>query len=95
MLGRRSERLSSSLRKRSELGVCFFRLDVDEDEVSQQWLSSVSYLQFAGMGAGSLLWLQSGQVISSEISVNSLGVKGVVDRSMSLWKSRAEPSNGS
>lgn len=71
----------------------FFRLEVDEDEISQQWLSSVGLLPFAGAGAGSLLWLEAGQVISSEITANSLGTKGVVDRTTTLWKSRAETTD--
>lgn len=74
-----------------DLGTNYFHLDV-EDEVSQRWLLSVGFLQFAGLGVGSLLWLESGQVISSEISANSLGVEGVVVRSMALWRSRIEPN---
>ena len=69
-----------------QLGVAFFRLEADEDETSKQWLSSVGYPHFAEVGAGSLLWLQSGQVVHSEISANSLGVEGMVARSTSLWQ---------
>jgi hypothetical protein len=72
--------------KSPELGVEFFRLNVDEDEVSQQWLSSIGFLQFASIGVGSLLWLCSGQVVASEISTNSFGVQGVVDHTTALWK---------
>jgi hypothetical protein len=75
--------------KHAELGIVFFRLEVDEDETSQQWLSSVGYLQFAGMGAGSLLWLEAGRVLATEINALSLGVSGIVDRSTSLWRGRA------
>jgi len=71
--------------KHPDLGISFFRLEVDEDEVSQQRLSSVGYLQFAGMGAGSLLWLQAGRVLATEINANSLGAPGIVARSTSLW----------
>jgi hypothetical protein len=67
------------------LGIACFRLDVDEDEASQHWLSSLGYAQLAGMGAGSLLWLQSGQVLAAEINANSLGAQGIVTRSISLW----------
>jgi len=72
-----------------ELGIRFFHLDVDEDEASQQWLSSIGLSQFVGTGAGSLLWLEYGQVMSSEITANSLGVEGVVLRSTSLWQAEA------
>jgi hypothetical protein len=62
---------------------------VDEDEASQQWLMSVGYPQFAVMGAGSLLWLRSGQVVATEINALSLGASGIVDGSRSLWRDRA------
>ena len=74
--------------KHVDLGIAFFRLEVDEDETSQQWLMSVGYPQFAAMGAGSLLWLQSGQVLATEIHALSLGASGIVDRSTSLWRGR-------
>lgn len=63
----------------------FFRLDVDEDAVSQQWLSSIGYPGLAGTGAGSLVWLDAGTVMSSEISANQLGVNGIVERTLTLW----------
>ncbi|MCE9551885.1 MAG: hypothetical protein K8T91_00700 [Planctomycetes bacterium] len=63
----------------------FFRLEVDEDAVSQQWLSWIGYLQLAGMGAGSLLWLDAGKVMSTEINANQLGVNGIVERTLMLW----------
>ncbi len=68
-----------------DLDIAFFRLEVDEDEASQQWLSSAGYPQFAGMGAGSLLWLQSGQVLATEINASWLGEPGIVARTASLW----------
>jgi hypothetical protein len=71
--------------KHADLDISFFRLEVDEDETSQQWLTSVGYPHFAGIGSGSLLWLQSGQVFATEISALSLGVSGIVARSTSLW----------
>jgi hypothetical protein len=73
-----------------DLGTNYFRLDVDEDEISQKWLLSVGCPQFARLGAGSLLWLESGQVIFNEISANSLGVKGIVSRSKALWGTRTD-----
>ena len=75
--------------RHSDLNIAFFRLEVDEDETSQQWLTSVGYPEFAGMGAGSLLWLQSGRVLANEINANYLGTAGIVARSKSLWGGRA------
>jgi hypothetical protein len=74
----------------AELGIRFFHLNVDEDLASQHWLSSIGSVEFASAGAGSLLWLEAGQVLSSEITANSLGMEGVVSRSTSLWRGRAE-----
>ena len=71
--------------KHADLGIAFFRLEVDEDETSQQWLVSIGYPQFAWIGAGSLLWLQSGEVLATEINALSLGIPGMVERSTSLW----------
>jgi hypothetical protein len=71
-----------------DLCIHFFRLDVDDDEASQRWLLSLGFPQFAGFGVGSLLWLEHGKVISSEVTANSLGVEGVVGRTGSLWKTR-------
>jgi hypothetical protein len=75
----------------SELGIAFFRLEADEDKASGEWLSSLGLSRFVYAGAGSLLWLESGHVRSSEITANSLGVDGVVARSMSLWRNGSEP----
>jgi hypothetical protein len=72
-----------------DLGISFFRLNVDEDEVSQQWLRSLGLPQLAIAGAGSLLWLEAGKLIASEITANALGVRGVVGRSVSLWGGHA------
>jgi hypothetical protein len=76
-------------RKNPALGIDFFRLDVDEDEISQNWLASIGYLQFAGMGAGSLLWLESGSVLATEINAGDVGATGIVARSRSLWEGGA------
>jgi hypothetical protein len=69
----------------SELGVSNFRLEVDEDEESHRWLSSIGYLPWAIAGVGSLLWLKSGKAISSEISASAIGVDGIIERSNSIW----------
>ena len=63
----------------------FFRLEVDEDAVSQEWLSSLGFSDFATMGAGSILWLEAGRVVSGVVTANSLGVAGIVQRSTSHW----------
>ena len=75
--------------KHPGFGIDFFRLEVDGDEASQRWLTSVGHLDFAIMGAGSLLWLQSGQVLTTEINASSLGATGIVPRTTSLWSGRA------
>jgi hypothetical protein len=73
------------LEQKADLGITFFRLEVDEDEASQQWLTSIGYMQFASMGAVSLIWLQSGGVLATEINGLSLGASCIVARSTSLW----------
>jgi hypothetical protein len=72
-------------KKQADLGIALFRLEVDDDEASKQWLVSVGYPQFAEAGAGSLLWLESGKVAAAEISALSVGTPGIVARSTSLW----------
>lgn len=72
----------------SELGIRFFRLDADEDPVSHDWLKSVGFPGLDGAGAGSLLWLNTGKVVSDELNANSLGVSGIVSRTISLWGSK-------
>jgi hypothetical protein len=69
-----------------ELDVRFFILGGDEDEASRRWLASIGLLQFASAGTGSIVWSKRNRVISSEITVNTLGTAGVVARSMSLWQ---------
>jgi hypothetical protein len=76
--------------KHKDLGISFYRLEVDEDETSQRWVASIGYPQFAATGAGSLLWLQEGQVLDTEINASYLGVSGIVARSTSLWGNQAQ-----
>jgi hypothetical protein len=71
--------------RRSNLHIACFRLKVDEDPASHHWLASLGVSEFAIAGAGSLLWLESGKVVSCDITANRLGVDGVVARSLSLW----------
>src|SRR4051794_17251845 len=63
-----------------EPGTCCFRLDVDEDEASLRWLASIGLPQLASAGAGSLVWLEEGRVVSREITANTLGTAGVIAR---------------
>jgi hypothetical protein len=73
-----------------DLRVNLFLLD-EEDEVVQTWLSSlgVPYLGSGyAQGAGSLLWMERGRVVMSEITASFLGASGIVEKSLSLWESR-------
>jgi hypothetical protein len=70
-----------------DIGVESYRLEVDEDEIAQQWLANVGYPDYAILGAGSLLWLQTGRVIITERNCLQTGVSGIVTRSLSLWES--------
>ena len=75
-----------------ELDIRFFILEVDEDEASRHWLATIGLPHIASAGAGSVIWSERDRVISSEITANALGIAGVVDRSMSQWQCRSEPS---
>ncbi len=66
-------------------GMSFYRLEADEDEPSQRWLTSVAHPNYAIAGAGAILWVKSGSVISSELNASSIGVNGIFDRSLSVW----------
>ena len=68
-----------------QLGISFFRLEVDEDKISQHWLSSQGYGEFATYGAGSLLWVEVGKVISAEVNLNGRGANWIIVRSLALW----------
>jgi hypothetical protein len=65
--------------------VRFIRLEVDADTPSLNWLNSIGFEEFATRGYGSLLWLESGKVVGSEVSVNSLGPEGIVSRTEHIW----------
>jgi hypothetical protein len=70
---------------KSELAIAFFRLDVHEDKIGRRWIEEQGYSQFIEMGAGSLLLTESGRVVFTELSAITLGVDGVVSRSVLLW----------
>jgi hypothetical protein len=65
--------------------VGFFMLEVDEDEASRTWLTSIGLAQFVSAGYGSVIWSERGRVVSSAITANALGADGIVDRTTSLW----------
>lgn len=67
------------------LEVAWFRLEVDEDATSEQWLDSVGHPEFAYQGAGAVLWLESGRVVSTTINAGALGSSGIVERTVALW----------
>jgi hypothetical protein len=77
----------------SELGVECFSLEEDT-EWCQAWLATLCLPQLGcgyPLGAGSMVWLESGQVVSHEIDGCSLEVGGIVARTRRLWARQAEP----
>ncbi len=74
-----------------ELGVECFSLD-EEAEWCQAWLAALGLPQVGGgypLGAGSMLWLESGRAVSHEISGCSLKPGGIVARTRWLWAAHA------
>jgi hypothetical protein len=72
----------------ADLGIQFITLDEDDNE-SLAWLTSLKLQHFDSgypRGAGGLLWLENGRVVSSEISALSLGADGITARTLSLWR---------
>ncbi len=77
-----------------ELGVECFSLD-EEAEWCQAWLATLGVPQLGGgypLGAGSMLWLESGRAVSHEIGGCQLKPGGIVARTRWLWARPAEPS---
>ncbi len=72
----------------SDLQIASFRLDVHQDKIAQRWIEEQGYPEFIEMGAGNLLWTQSGRVISTELSAVALGINGVVARTLLLWSAK-------
>lgn len=68
-----------------DLQIAFFQLDVHRDEIAQRWVKEQGFPEFIEMGAGNFLWIESGHVVATELSVIALGVDGVVARTLSLW----------
>jgi hypothetical protein len=75
------------------LAIRFFSLDEDA-EWCQRWLAGLAIPQLGGghpLGAGSMVWLENGRPVASEIGGAALQARGVVARSLWLWGT-AEPA---
>ncbi|MBY0514904.1 MAG: hypothetical protein K2P78_13435 [Gemmataceae bacterium] len=76
-----------------ELGVECFALD-EEAGWCQTWLAGLGLPQLGGgypLGAGSMVWLESGRAVSHEVGGCSLRPGGIVARARWLWAADAEP----
>jgi hypothetical protein len=74
-----------------ELGIKCFSLD-EESDWCQAWLAGLALTQLGRgypLGAGSMVWLESGRVVSHEIGGCSLKPDGIVARSRWLWARQA------
>ncbi len=70
-----------------ELGVSFFILDEDA-EWCQVWLTSLHLSGLGGgvsRGVGSMVWLECGRVVLSELGGVDLIADGIVARTLRLW----------
>jgi hypothetical protein len=79
-----AERLSA---EHPELGIAFFSLD-EEADWCQAWVGTFGIDGLGGglpRGAGSMLWLESGRLVSSELGGAGLSARGIVARSLWLW----------
>jgi hypothetical protein len=71
----------------SDLGITFFSLDGEADPV-QTWLAAlrIDCLGTGPCGAGSMLWLEEGTLVSSEIGGANMSANDIVARSLRLWR---------
>jgi len=79
------------------LGVECFTLEEDA-EWCQAWLAALGFPGLghgAPSGAGSMLWLEGGRLVSSKPDGCNYSAADIVARSLSLWAKRAEPDAGS
>src|SRR5262245_6489114 len=75
-----------------ELGVECFVLD-EEARWCRSWLATLGVPQLGGghpLGAGSMVWLESGRAVSHEIGGCQLKPGGIVARARWLWARPAE-----
>jgi hypothetical protein len=85
------ERLSA---ERAELGIEFYSLEEDTDWC-QAWVVSFRIPGLGGgvpRGAGSILWLERGRLVLSELGGAGLGAAEIVARTLTLWAPAAESS---
>ena len=74
-----------------DLGIKCFSLEEDA-EWCQAWLASLGMPQLGDgypLGAGSMLWLESGRAVSHEIGGCQLKPGDIVDRARWLWTRHA------
>jgi hypothetical protein len=64
----------------------FFVINEDDDAVRQQLPDSVG-CSCAPLGAGTVFWLERGQVIAGEINAGSVGHDRLFERTAALWPS--------
>ncbi|MFO0798333.1 MAG: hypothetical protein U0804_12720 [Gemmataceae bacterium] len=78
-----------------ELGIEFFSLD-EEADWCQAWVGAFG-IEGLGYGvprgAGSMLWLERGRLVSSELGGAGLAAGGIVARTLWLW-ARPTPPDG-
>src|SRR5262249_43834072 len=72
-------------RDHRSLGVHYFLREVDEHKDSENWLSSIGQHNLFLMGAGSLIWLESGTVKETEVSAETIGTRGIASHTLELW----------
>ena len=76
-----------------ELGIEFFSQDEDADWC-QTWVGAFGISGLGGgvpRGAGSMLWLEGGRLVSSELGGAGLAASGIVARTLWLFARQAEP----
>jgi hypothetical protein len=76
-----------------ELCIECFSLD-EEAEGCQAWLAGLGLPQLGGgypLGAGSIVWLESGRAVSHEVGGCALKPGGIVARARWLWARQTEP----
>jgi hypothetical protein len=77
------------------MGVECFALD-EEAEWCQAWLAGLGLPQLGSgypLGAGSMVWLESGRAVSHEVGGCALQPGGIVARTRRLWAADAEPGS--
>ena len=75
-----------------DLSIEFFMLD-EEADWCQAWLFSFGLPQLGcgySLGAGSMLWLKSGHVVSHEVNGHLIKSGGIVARTRWLWARQAK-----